>query len=150
MIPSFHPKLKSTSVRVLTLHQPWATLIVQKHKKYETRSWGTKFRGSLFIHAGKLLNKEYSALPEVSKLIGNSNIPLGSIVAVCELSKIFRSEDVRDSLEKNELLCGDFGDGRYAWQLDNMQILSEPVSCAGHQGLWIPSESLVKQVMEQV
>jgi len=45
-------------MKVLTIKQPWATLIMQGDKKYEFRSWQTKHRGDLLIHAGKGVDKE--------------------------------------------------------------------------------------------
>jgi len=38
--------------KVLTLHQPWASLIAIGVKTMETRSWSTSYRGPLTIHAG--------------------------------------------------------------------------------------------------
>jgi hypothetical protein len=38
--------------KVLTLHQPWATLVALGVKTIETRSWSTNYRGPLLIHAG--------------------------------------------------------------------------------------------------
>lgn len=38
---------------MLTLHQPWASLIAVGVKTIETRSWSTPYRGPLAIHAGK-------------------------------------------------------------------------------------------------
>lgn len=40
-------------MKVLTLHQPYATAIALGHKRYETRSWWTSYRGPLAIHAAK-------------------------------------------------------------------------------------------------
>lgn len=37
--------------KVLTLHQPWASLVSLGVKSIETRSWSTKYRGPLAIHA---------------------------------------------------------------------------------------------------
>lgn len=45
-------------MKVLTVKQPWASLIVNEHKKYEFRSWKTKYRGKILIHAGKILEKD--------------------------------------------------------------------------------------------
>ena len=45
-------------MKVLTIKQPWATLIMQKDKEYEFRSWKTQYRGDLLIHAGKGIDKE--------------------------------------------------------------------------------------------
>ena len=40
-------------MKALSLHQPWAWLVATGQKHYETRSWGTPYRGPLAIHAGK-------------------------------------------------------------------------------------------------
>ena len=45
-------------MKVLTIKQPWATLIVEGYKKYEFRSWKTKYRGKILIHAGLSLEKD--------------------------------------------------------------------------------------------
>ena len=37
---------------VLTMHQPWASLLVYGVKRVEGRAWSTDFRGTLWIHAG--------------------------------------------------------------------------------------------------
>lgn len=42
----------SDEIPVLTLHQPWATLIALGAKTVETRGWPTKYRGPIAIHAG--------------------------------------------------------------------------------------------------
>lgn len=38
-------------MKVLSLKEPWATLIKNKKKFIETRSWKTNYRGELYIHA---------------------------------------------------------------------------------------------------
>ena len=40
-------------MKVITIKQPWATLIAEGYKEYEFRTWNTKYRGELLIHAGK-------------------------------------------------------------------------------------------------
>lgn len=45
-------------MKVLTIKQPWTTLIMQGHKRFEFRSWQTKYRGEMLIHAGKGIDKE--------------------------------------------------------------------------------------------
>lgn len=45
-------------MKVLTLKQPWATLVAEGIKKYEFRSWKTKYRGKILIHAGTGIDKE--------------------------------------------------------------------------------------------
>ena len=40
-------------MKVITLKQPWATLVAEGLKKYEFRSWKLNYRGEILIHAGK-------------------------------------------------------------------------------------------------
>lgn len=40
-------------MKAITLHQPWATLVSLGVKTIETRSWTTRYRGPLAIHAAK-------------------------------------------------------------------------------------------------
>jgi hypothetical protein len=40
-------------LRALTLTEPWATLMAFREKWWETRSWGTSYRGWVAIHAAK-------------------------------------------------------------------------------------------------
>ncbi len=47
-------------MKVISLLQPWASLVVMGYKKCETRSWNTKSRGTLLIHAS--LGKKFSHL----------------------------------------------------------------------------------------
>jgi hypothetical protein len=37
----------------LSIRQPWAWAIVEGFKDVENRSWSTRYRGQLFIHAGQ-------------------------------------------------------------------------------------------------
>ena len=46
-------------MKVITIRQPWATLITEGYKKYEFRSWQTHYRGEVLIHAGSRIEKEY-------------------------------------------------------------------------------------------
>lgn len=44
-------------MKALSIKQPWASLIAHGIKDIENRTWNTKFRGRIYIHAsGKLIN----------------------------------------------------------------------------------------------
>lgn len=46
----------------ISIRQPWAWLIVNGYKDIENRTWATKFRGGIAIHASKkCTRKEYQA-----------------------------------------------------------------------------------------
>ncbi len=47
----FDANTRCLSTRCLSIRQPWAWLIVNGHKDIENRSWSTKYRGPLLIHA---------------------------------------------------------------------------------------------------
>lgn len=40
-------------MKAITIWQPWASLLAHGMKQYETRSWATKYRGPIAIHAAK-------------------------------------------------------------------------------------------------
>ena len=45
-------------MKTLTIKEPWASLIIEEYKKYEFRSWKTKYRGKILIHAGCSVEKD--------------------------------------------------------------------------------------------
>jgi len=65
-------------MKALSLWNPWATLMVDGHKRVETRSWDTKYTGSLLIHAakkwdGKLI--DVCLKPPFRSLLGPMGVP---------------------------------------------------------------------------
>ena len=47
-------------MKAISIQQPWAWLIVNGYKDIENRSWSTKMRGPVLIHASK--KADYSAV----------------------------------------------------------------------------------------
>jgi hypothetical protein len=45
-------------VKALSIRQPWAWLIVNGHKDIENRSWTTRFRGEILVHASKGMTQD--------------------------------------------------------------------------------------------
>jgi hypothetical protein len=97
-------------MKALTLTQPWATLVAIGAKRIETRSWSTRYRGPLAIHAAqglgpvggkKGLDKLCTSDPFFGALIdagyrAGKPLPFGAIVAVCELATVWPVERVRN------------------------------------------------------
>jgi len=49
-------------MKALSVRQPWARLIVHGHKDIENRTWPTRFRGRVLVHAGKGMTRgEYDS-----------------------------------------------------------------------------------------
>lgn len=76
-------------MKALSIKQPWAWLIVNGYKDIENRSWKTKVRGPILIHASKSVDMTgfaYVALkyPDVPMPPLNS-LPTGGIVGSAEI-----------------------------------------------------------------
>lgn len=137
-------------MKAITIIQPWATLIAIGAKQYETRSWSTKHRGEIAIHAGKKIDLEACKEPEIRKALDEygytaDNLPTGAVVATARLTNCYKSVDTWTDgyeLEGNRLISspecdfGDFTPGRYAWEMSGVKRLEEPIAAKGQQGLW--------------
>ena len=68
-------------MKVLTIRNPWATLIVDGYKRYEFRGWKTNYRGRILIHSG--LNIEKDMIPRFCDY--NLNYINGAIIGEADL-----------------------------------------------------------------
>lgn len=181
-------------MKALTVYQPWASLLACGAKQYETRSWATKYRGPIVIHAATKKPPKQVELPwEVFNAIttaltkhyggwrfdwhlggvkinhdGTDNgfdIPRGCVIAVANLVNCWHivyhpgtnvdiakhipigaeslttdkhAPDFADYFvpTETEMLFGDWTPGRYAWQLEDVHQLKEPIPARGMQRIW--------------
>jgi hypothetical protein len=126
-------------IKAITLHQPWAQL-VGIHKHYETRSWSTDYRGKLAIHAAqkpKRWNDHKKIISEFSDLLATRDCEYSAIVAIANLTDCIKmTEEFISQQSETEIRCGLWEIGRYAWKLENVKILSEPIPAKGFHKLW--------------
>ena len=127
-------------MKVLSLMEPWATLIKEGKKYIETRSWKTSYRGELFIHAScKKIKKSDKHIVELLNLIPNIPMEYGKILCKCELVDcICMDQEFLNKIQKNkqEYICGEYKLGRYAWILKNIEPLDVPIQTKGHLSIW--------------
>ena len=128
-------------MKALTLWQPWASLIVLRHKRFETRSW--KMDGligeRIAIHAAKRPSEDLDSelINEINKLSFNpAHLPLGAVVGTGVITAFYRTEVIAPNLPLPELVFGDFSPGRWAWRIEEIEALPEPVPARGKQGIW--------------
>lgn len=148
-------------MKAITILQPWATLIALGEKHFETRSWPTKARGEIAIHAGKKIDKE--VFEEFHSTLWGygifllSDLPTGSVVATASLAECWKWDESEGVLlrnnpiveyeaigkTKNRIVISDkeksfgwYGEGRYAWEMTDVRKLPEPIPAKGQQGLW--------------
>jgi hypothetical protein len=133
------------AMKALSLTQPWATLVTIGAKKIETRSWRCNYRGELAIHAAKSFPRDCRDLtrdPPFSDALreagyaGYETLPVGAIIAVCELYDCLPTTAIRRQIDGIEYEFGNYADGRFAFLLRNVSILAQPVLIKGALGLW--------------
>lgn len=129
-------------MKALTLWQPWASAIALGYKHHETRGWKTKYRGIIAIHAAKRPIPSNSPANAYFTKAAIADFPLGKIVAIAEIVDCLPVEDVL-SVSISDRLFGDWSEGRFAWQLENIRALKEPVPYKGMQGLWTLPDDIV-------
>ena len=126
-------------MKVISIKEPFATLIKNGTKKIETRSWKTNYRGELFIHAsGKKLSKEILKNNFVLELIKDMDMNYGNIICRCKLVDcIYMDEQFLDSIRNdvNEYNLGEYKLGRYAWIIDDVQPI-HPILVKGKLNIW--------------
>ena len=124
-------------MKVLSIKEPFATLIKDGVKKYETRSFKTNYRGELYIHASLTFSKSENAKPATKFL--KSDINPGYILCKCELVDcIPMTKKFIDYInnETNEKKYGRYEEGRYAWKLKVISVLDDPIPAKGKLGIW--------------
>ena len=104
-----------SSIKALSLKQPWANMIASGQKTIETRTWSTKYRGPLLIVSSKV--------PNIA--------PAGCAVAVANLV------DCRPMTKDDEkAACCAIYPGAFAWVLKDVKPIGNPYAMQGQRGLY--------------
>lgn len=133
-------------MKVLTIQEPYATFIMHGMKKIETRSWKTKYRGEIYIHAGKSKNflKKINN-NKVLKLLENIGLNYGNIICKAELIDcVYMTKEFIDKVKSEnnyEYILGEYAVGRYAWILQNVQEINQKIHAKGKLNIWTYPES---------
>ena len=150
-------------VHVISLWQPWATLIVSGAKHIETRSWyprGLRPGETLAIHAAKHWTDEerdlcredpffrrYLMLAERRGLWDFDKPPLGGIVGVVTYAGVRRTDGILSehysvrfpalnrAIPAHEIAFGNYGAGRWGWLLRDARPMAF-VPLRGQQGIF--------------
>ncbi len=128
-------------MKVLSLTEPCATLIKENIKRVDTRSWKTSYRGELYIHASSTkIPREWKENKELMGLLGETPLNFGNIICKCNLVDcVYMTKEYVEKMKKDnyrEYICGIYEEGRYAWILENVEILDKPIKAKGHLGIW--------------
>lgn len=113
----------------------------------ETRHWPTNVRGLIGIHAAKSLEGlrgfEPSELPDTLTVPGvpltaviGGKMPLGAIIGTVRIATCWRTEIVSSLRSDVQLSWGDYDEGRFAFELVDPVLFSEPIPYRGRQGFF--------------
>jgi hypothetical protein len=139
-------------VKVLTLTQPWASLVMLGEKRIETRPVMYKHRGPLFIHASRQLdyvarrNLAFRRAFERHDIDEDYELPLGKVLGSVDVVDGCHFSDGAFPLclppnwhnvcGLDESYFGNFAPGRGGLLLANPARFVEPVPARGMNGLW--------------
>ena len=113
-------------MKCLSVRQPWATLLVSGVKTIETRTWGTKYRGPLGIHAGLQIDP-YGPW---GRFANGIILPTGALIGTVELCdcRPMRPEDA-------EAAACPWRKDLFAWVVTGADVQC-PTPMKGHLGIW--------------
>lgn len=142
-------------MKALSIKQPWASLIAHGIKDIENRTWKTKFRGRIYIHASgkfagdpkKLLNNEqwdewhskvFMGRMEVSAIIGEVDI----IDCVINHPSVWAEKAPDDEPERFMFYAP-----IYNWVLANAKLYNKPIlNVKGKLSFWETDIDIVECV----
>ena len=123
-------------MKALTIKQPFASLIANGYKEYEFRTWKSSYRGELYIHAGKGIDKE--AMDRFKYL--NLDYPQGVILAKCNMTDcLLVDSNLKETLKEKDPIVykGAIKSNKqeYAFKLENIEKIN-PIPAKGKLSFW--------------
>lgn len=145
-----------TDLRVISIWQPYASLAILGHKKYETRGWPapTSLIGQrIGIASTKVINykqikafakpnfqKHFQQLDDLEWLfaLNLADFWHGHLLGTVKLDSCHKmTRKMIKEVGAKERAFGDWKIGRYAWSLVDPKPLKKPIPVRGQQGVWI-------------
>lgn len=136
-------------MKVLTLTEPYASLMALEEKLWETRSWklpAAIIGQNVAIHAAKgypgwaMRTTEREPFCSSLRAKGNvfvPNLTRGKILCIVKFLECRKvSELTAEQISKKECAFGDYSPGRFAFRAEFVGRLFEPVAVKGHLGFW--------------
>ena len=134
------------SNKVLTIDPIWVWAIFEGLKLVENRTWSTKHRGQLWIHASQNKRREREAREWFARHTCYEPPASDRLSAVA--GRLYGSVNLVDCVAIEELPESEreFAIGPICWRLSDPQRFVAPIPVQGKQGLWTLPESLIAGV----
>lgn len=116
-------------MKVLSLKQPFAELVISGKKTIELRNWNTKFRGKFLVHA--------SLVPDKNAMVkfGFKGLPLGQIIGEVELIEVKKYKTQEEHKKDKDKHLADDSWGQYGFVLMNAKRML-PIDAKGKLSFW--------------
>jgi hypothetical protein len=134
-------------MKALSIKQPWASLIAHGIKDIENRTWKTKYRGKIYIHACQNLPKDHWGLLNPLQYRKAMDFIIDNNDPVLQLGAIIGEVEIIDCVinhpsiwaEKTTLLEPSLEKTIYNWVLANPTLYDKPIlNVKGKLSFWEP------------
>jgi len=124
-------------MKVITIKEPYATLIKEGYKEYEFRTWKTSYRGDILIHSAKSYDKNNLDRFKDKNLKYNMGkiIAKATITDCIEVDEKIKKELLNKDKEVYKNLSKERDKPLYGFKIENIEII-EPIEVKGQLGLW--------------
>lgn len=134
--------MNTSTLRALTIKQPWADAIVHGAKRTENRTWElpVKHRGArVLLHAGKSYDPMSRFIIRDWEALETWPDDRGAIIGAATITGCHLSRDTN-----GRPCCDPWGEPDvYHWTLSDVTPLPAPVPCKGRLGLWTPDPDVI-------
>jgi hypothetical protein len=133
MLDEYHKNNNETTLKCLSLKQPFAELVIDGRKTIETRTWNTNFRGVFLIHSSKAIDKE-----SAKKLnIDCSRLTTGALVGSAFLYDAKKYSNKEEYVaDQSKHLNDNFSQPKYGFFLKDARKLDKPIPLVGKLGFF--------------
>lgn len=142
-------------MKAISIKQPWASLIVEGIKPIENRTWPTKYRGKVFIHASaKMVQHEFVReiyTQDQWDYLNSNN--LHDKIKTVPLSAIIGEVEIVDCVIGHESIWAETGFVNhkpiYNWVLANPVKYPDPIkNIKGKLSFWVPKNNSICMVCD--
>lgn len=141
-------------MKALTVRPPWAWALIYGGKDVENRTWSTKYRGPIAIHAGQRRDRFAEQDPLIvearEKYPTDRYLELGMILGVVGLFEVHEAGTNGCTAENPCSPWAQFSKERevFHWRVMSPMPVEERLRASGALGLWIPSDDTSERLQD--
>ncbi len=136
-------------MKVLSVKQPYASLLLSGEKRFECRTYSVKGApGLLLLHASKGLadRTTLESFHGIVELAPREEWPRSAIIGVIEVKRVRRPGDHPRVTARDVVTCGEDLHAWTLWQIGRTWTFRKPIACDGKLNLWAPPPELKRRI----